>query len=71
MSRNEPEAGPSSPVPESQRTKSTDQVPVSFTPPKRRTGGSIKGKERADAETTESTVVTYRHLLGRGTGGPA
>ncbi|GAA5820482.1 hypothetical protein JCM3770_005545 [Rhodotorula araucariae] len=51
---------------------------VVFSPPKRRTPGSIKGKERAldgadsdDREFTPQVSPTYRHLLGQGNGGAA
>ncbi|BGP48674.1 N-acetyltransferase eso1 [Rhodotorula kratochvilovae] len=56
---------------------------VVFSPPKRRTGGSIKGKERAlgddpdevgaegESEFPPQTQPTYRHLLGQGNGGAA
>ncbi|BGO91840.1 hypothetical protein NBRC10512_007638 [Rhodotorula toruloides] len=54
---------------------------VPFSPPKRKTGGSIKGKERATSEGVEgpggdgefppAPVPTYRHLLGSNNGGAA
>ncbi|GAA5958075.1 hypothetical protein JCM8115_001122 [Rhodotorula mucilaginosa] len=60
---------------------------VPFSPPKRRTGGSIKGKERAlsveEGEAAEEGTAegdpafppqmqpTYRHILGSGNGGAA
>lgn len=60
---------------------------VPFSPPKRRTGGSIKGKERAlsveEGEAAEQGTAsgdsafppqmqpTYRHILGSGNGGAA
>ncbi|BGP25082.1 DNA polymeraseeta subunit [Rhodotorula toruloides] len=54
---------------------------VPFSPPKRKTGGSIEGKERATSEGVEglggdgefppAPVPTYRHLLGSNNGGAA
>lgn len=43
---------------------------VNFSPPKRRTGGSLKGKEHALDDNTYPGEITYRHLLGGG-GGPS
>lgn len=59
---------------------------VPFSPPKRRTGGSIKGKERAlsveegfggegeaagDSAFPPQMQPTYRHILGSGNAGAA
>ncbi|KAK4701217.1 DNA polymerase eta, partial [Phenoliferia sp. Uapishka_3] len=44
---------------------------INFSPPKRKVGGSLKGKERALEENTYPGVITYRHLLGSGSWGPS
>ncbi|ORY84148.1 hypothetical protein BCR35DRAFT_290430 [Leucosporidium creatinivorum] len=48
---------------------STARVP--FSPPKRTTGGSLKGKERALEDSTYPGAITYRHVLGNGNSGAA
>lgn len=45
-------------------------APVAWSPPKRRVGGSLKGKERALEERSYPGAITYRHLLAPGSGGP-
>ncbi|GAA6039453.1 hypothetical protein JCM8097_009555 [Rhodosporidiobolus ruineniae] len=74
---------PPAPHPGIQPARAPSSVP--FSPPKRKTGGSIKGKERAidqdgqegaaaaggDPDFPPQTVPTYRHLLGQGNGGAA
>ncbi|KAM0791567.1 hypothetical protein ACM66B_006013 [Microbotryomycetes sp. NB124-2] len=59
------------------RAWSTGQVDVQFVPPKRNASGvSLKGKERAlqhdsgDGSGYEAPDVTFRHVLGKGDGGP-
>ncbi|KAL8286986.1 hypothetical protein RQP46_003992 [Phenoliferia psychrophenolica] len=57
-----------SPAPPSPKAKPSA---VSFSPPKRKSGGSLKGKERALEENSYPGEITYRHLLGAGSGGPS